>query len=107
MSVSLLDIFSLKVLEILVNVGMKYQFTLVGIIILHILRKDIQSSHTLQEEQLSNFSPIHLYEIFQISDGSKSNVILKVVILTVRNIHKDTFFFESISIVNCFFCKLS
>ena len=100
MSVSLLDIFSLKVLEIPVNVGMKYQLTLVGIIILHILRKDIQSSHTLQEEQLSNFSPIHLSEIFQISDGSKSNVILKVVILTVRNYPQRYIFFESISIVN-------
>ena len=100
MSVSFLDIFSLKVLEIPVNVGIKYQLTLVGIIILHILRKDIQSSHTLQEEQLSNFSPIHLYEIFQISDGSKSNVILKVAVLIIKNHAQRYIFFESFSIVN-------
>lgn len=100
MSVSLLDIFSLKVLEIPVNVGMKYQLTLVGIIILHILRKDIQSSHTLQEEQLSNLSLIHLYEIFQISDGSKFNVILKVAVLVIKEHAQRYIFFESVSIVN-------
>ena len=85
---------------------MKYQLTLVGIIILHILRKDIQSSHTLQEEQLSNLSLIHLYEIFQISDGSKFNVILKVAVLIIKDHAQRYIFFESIPIVNWFFLQI-
>ena len=85
---------------------MKYQLTLEGIIILRILRKDIQSSHTLQEEHLSNLSLIHLYEIFQISDGSKFNVILKVAVLIIKDHAQRYIFFESITIVNWFFLQI-